>query len=136
MPDLETEDMQGLISRGYANLRAASYVLLKIDDPASARSWLARIAHEVTPAPARPVVKYVDAAAWQKMSEHDRERWAEAWLRNSCSVLSVGELLDIVGDVIKKFVEPQKVLLELIAKKRSQRLVGGAGRDSQSVRKE
>ncbi|HYY88902.1 MAG TPA: Dyp-type peroxidase [Chloroflexota bacterium] len=54
VPELELDDMQGLIGRGYAELRAASYMLLRIDDPASARSWLGRVAEEVTPASARP----------------------------------------------------------------------------------
>lgn len=51
---LELDDIQGLIGRGYAELRAASYVLLRIDDPAAARAWLGRLAEQVTPASARP----------------------------------------------------------------------------------
>jgi Dyp-type peroxidase family len=51
---LELEDIQGLIARGYGDLKAASYVLLQIDDAVSARSWLARVAQEVSPAAAHP----------------------------------------------------------------------------------
>jgi Dyp-type peroxidase family len=51
---LEREDMQGLIARGYPDLPAATYVLLRVVDPSAARSWLADIARQVTPAPARP----------------------------------------------------------------------------------
>ena len=38
MPDLELDDIQGLIARGYPNLKAASYVLLQIDDAARAKT--------------------------------------------------------------------------------------------------
>ncbi len=54
MPDLELDDIQGLIARGYPNLKAASYVLLQIDDAAQAKTWLSSLANQVTPAPARP----------------------------------------------------------------------------------
>jgi Dyp-type peroxidase family len=54
LPDLELGDIQGLIARGYADLKAASYVVLKIEDPNAARGWLGWLAGEVTPAPARP----------------------------------------------------------------------------------
>ena len=54
MPDLELDDIQGLIARAYPDLNAARYVLLQIGDVASARRWLAGIASQITPAPARP----------------------------------------------------------------------------------
>jgi Dyp-type peroxidase family len=54
VPDLELEDVQGLIARGYPNLKAASYVLLQIDDPVRAKAWLGGLANQVTPGPARP----------------------------------------------------------------------------------
>jgi Dyp-type peroxidase family len=54
MTDLELNDIQGLVARGYPDLRAASYVLLQIDDPDSARTWLGGLIDQVTPAPARP----------------------------------------------------------------------------------
>jgi Dyp-type peroxidase family len=46
--------MQGLIARGYPDLKAATYVLLQIDDPASARNWLRGLTDDVTLAPAHP----------------------------------------------------------------------------------
>ncbi len=54
MPDLERDDIQGLIARGYPDLKAASYVLLQIADAGKARAWLGRLVDQVTPAPARP----------------------------------------------------------------------------------
>ena len=54
MPDLELDDIQGLIARGYPNLKAASYVLLQIDDAAQVKTWLSSLANQVTPAPAKP----------------------------------------------------------------------------------
>ena len=54
MADLELNDIQGLIARGYADLRAATYVLLQIDDASAARGWLSGLADEITPAPAHP----------------------------------------------------------------------------------
>jgi Dyp-type peroxidase family len=54
VPDLELHDIQGLVSRGYPDLKAATYVLLQVDDPADARSWLGDLADRVSPAPANP----------------------------------------------------------------------------------
>ena len=54
MPDLELDDIQGLIARGYPDLKAASYVLLQIDDAVRAKPWLANLATQVTPGPAKP----------------------------------------------------------------------------------
>jgi Dyp-type peroxidase family len=54
VPDLELDDVQGLIARGYPDLNAASYVLLQIDDAVAARGWLAALANQVTPAPSKP----------------------------------------------------------------------------------
>jgi Dyp-type peroxidase family len=54
MSDLDRDDIQGVVARGYANLKSASYVLLQIDTPAAARVWLGHIADQVTPAPAHP----------------------------------------------------------------------------------
>jgi Dyp-type peroxidase family len=47
---LELDDIQGLVARGYGTLRAASFVLLRIDDPAAARAWLGSMAGEVATA--------------------------------------------------------------------------------------
>jgi hypothetical protein len=54
VPDLELDDIQGLIARGYPDLKAASYVLVQIDDAVRARAWLGSLSSLVTPAPARP----------------------------------------------------------------------------------
>jgi Dyp-type peroxidase family len=62
VPDLELDDMQGLIARGYADLRAASYVLLQIADAAAARHWLAGLADDITPAPAHPTESALNVA--------------------------------------------------------------------------
>jgi Dyp-type peroxidase family len=51
---LELADIQGLFARGYGNLRAASFVLLGIEDEGGARRWLGDIARGVTTAEARP----------------------------------------------------------------------------------
>jgi Dyp-type peroxidase family len=47
---LELDDIQGLVARGYGTLPAATFVLLRIDDPAAARAWLASMAGEVATA--------------------------------------------------------------------------------------
>jgi Dyp-type peroxidase family len=44
---LELDDIQGLVARGYGGLQAATFVLLRIDDPAAARAWLGALAGEV-----------------------------------------------------------------------------------------
>jgi Dyp-type peroxidase family len=51
-PPLELYDIQGLVARGYRDLRAAAYVLLHMDDPSLARAWIGALA--VTPATERP----------------------------------------------------------------------------------
>jgi len=43
VPALDLHDVQGLVARGYANLAAARFLLLAIDDAAAARRWLAPI---------------------------------------------------------------------------------------------
>ncbi|MCA1647767.1 MAG: Dyp-type peroxidase [Chloroflexi bacterium] len=54
MPDLALDDIQGLIARGYADLKAASYVLLQVDEAVHARAWLSSLVKQLTPAPAKP----------------------------------------------------------------------------------
>jgi len=49
---IDLDDIQGLVARGYPDLKAASYILLRIDDPAATRAWVASL--PVTPAPAKP----------------------------------------------------------------------------------
>jgi Dyp-type peroxidase family len=54
LPDLDLDDIQGLIARGYPALNSARYELLQIDDASAARAWLAKLADQVTPGTARP----------------------------------------------------------------------------------
>jgi Dyp-type peroxidase family len=57
---LELDDIQGLLARGYAQHRAACYVLLRVTDPAAARSWLASA--PVTPAADRSPGRVLNVA--------------------------------------------------------------------------
>ena len=50
----ELDDIQGLVARGYPDLRAASYIVLRVEDAAMARAWLSTLLPQVTPAPAHP----------------------------------------------------------------------------------
>ncbi|MDQ3809271.1 MAG: peroxidase, partial [Chloroflexota bacterium] len=54
MADLDLADIQGLIARGYRDLTAARYRLLRISDARLARGWLARLSSIVTRADQRP----------------------------------------------------------------------------------
>jgi Dyp-type peroxidase family len=51
---LETDDIQGLLARGYGSLRFASFLLLGITDPAAARGALAGWAGQLTSVRQRP----------------------------------------------------------------------------------
>src|SRR6185312_12019233 len=51
--ELEREDIQGLVARGYSNLKAASYLMLRVDEPTAARGWLGDVVARVTGAPVR-----------------------------------------------------------------------------------
>jgi Dyp-type peroxidase family len=62
MTELELDDIQGLVARGYAELRAARYVLLQIDDAVAARAWLGGLVDQVTPAPAHPTDSALNVA--------------------------------------------------------------------------
>lgn len=53
-PDLQLDDVQGLIARAYPDLKAASYILLQISQAVLTPAWLGRLANQVTPAPAKP----------------------------------------------------------------------------------
>lgn len=54
MIQLEHDDMQGLIARGYGRLPEAAYFLLRIDEAAEARSWLGRFVDRITPSAHKP----------------------------------------------------------------------------------
>jgi Dyp-type peroxidase family len=45
---LEFADIQGIVTRGYGKLRAATYALLEISDAAAARVWLGTLAGTIT----------------------------------------------------------------------------------------
>ncbi len=45
---LELEDIQGIVLRPYGDLKHASYVFLRIDDPGRARAWLRDLHGEIT----------------------------------------------------------------------------------------
>jgi len=47
---LELDDMQGLVLRGYRRLRAASFLLYTVEEPAAARAFLAELAPRLTTA--------------------------------------------------------------------------------------
>ncbi|HEX5415002.1 MAG TPA: Dyp-type peroxidase [Chloroflexota bacterium] len=59
---LDLADLQGIIARSYATLTAARYVLLAIDDPGPARSWLSALAELLTTARTRPETRAVNVA--------------------------------------------------------------------------
>ena len=51
---LELDDVQGLLARGYGGLPEAAFLLLAVQDPASARAALRRLAPQVTSAARSP----------------------------------------------------------------------------------
>jgi Dyp-type peroxidase family len=59
---LDLQDIQGLIIRGYGNLRSACYLLLEISSPAPAKLWLSTLADTITCGQARPEEKAVNVA--------------------------------------------------------------------------
>lgn len=48
-PTVETEDLQGLILRGYGNLKGCKYAFLRIQNPTRAHVWLTHIQAVVSP---------------------------------------------------------------------------------------
>ena len=57
-------EVQGIILRGYEDLKAARFVLLKIADPVAARAWLADLVQDqiLTTAEIRPTSQAVNVA--------------------------------------------------------------------------
>lgn len=51
---VELDEVQGLVARGFGNLKAAHFILLGVDDPKRARPWLGKLAGSVTTAAPRP----------------------------------------------------------------------------------
>jgi Dyp-type peroxidase family len=54
MTQLDHDDIQGFIARGYGHLPEACYLVLSITDAATARAWLADILPLVTPSATKP----------------------------------------------------------------------------------
>jgi Dyp-type peroxidase family len=59
---LERDDIQGLLASGYGHLREARFLLLEIDDPTDAGTWLGRLAGELTTARAKSEGSAVNVA--------------------------------------------------------------------------
>jgi Dyp-type peroxidase family len=59
---LDVPDVQGLVARGYGNLRAAAFVLLSLEDAEAARGWVAAIRERVTRGDERPDERAVNVA--------------------------------------------------------------------------
>jgi Dyp-type peroxidase family len=59
---LDLQDIQGLIIRGYGNLKAACYILLEISSPRPAKIWLSTLANTITGAQARPEEKALNVS--------------------------------------------------------------------------
>ena len=59
---LELQDSQGLIIRGYGNLKAACYILLEISSPRLAKIWLSTLANTITTGQVRPDEKALNVA--------------------------------------------------------------------------
>jgi len=62
VPELEFQDMQGFIARGYGNLPAASYLVLTLEEGTAARAWLEGLIPRVTPADVRPDARALHVA--------------------------------------------------------------------------
>lgn len=54
MTSLEFKDMQGFLVRGYGAFPEASFLLLRIEEPAAAQAWIRSLRTEVTPADPKP----------------------------------------------------------------------------------
>jgi Dyp-type peroxidase family len=62
MAPIDRSDVQGLIVRGYGELRAARYVLATIEEPVGASAWLGAILHEIDDGGDRPDTRAVNVA--------------------------------------------------------------------------
>ena len=50
MPELELNDIQGVILSGYGHLSDSAYLFVQITDAAKGKAWLSRIIDEITTA--------------------------------------------------------------------------------------
>jgi Dyp-type peroxidase family len=62
METLDLADIQGIVARGYGNLRAASYALLEITQPLAAAAWFGALSAGLTTAEARPAARALNLA--------------------------------------------------------------------------
>jgi Dyp-type peroxidase family len=62
MAEIDLHDVQGIVIRGYGNLKGAAFVLLRIVDAAAARTWIANLAGSVTSALRKPRTQAVNVA--------------------------------------------------------------------------
>ncbi len=62
MQQLELQDIQGLVIRGYGNLSAASFMLLQIVDRDRAKIWLKGLTERITPGSLRPKTESLNLA--------------------------------------------------------------------------
>lgn len=62
LAESEFKDIQGIVVRGYKQLEAACFVLLKITDGDKAKRWLSEIIDEITAGSERPEQKAVNVA--------------------------------------------------------------------------
>ena len=59
---LDLHDIQGLVARGYGDLKAAAFLLLAIEDAAAARHWLRDAGSAITRADVRPADRALNVA--------------------------------------------------------------------------
>jgi Dyp-type peroxidase family len=59
---LDLHDLQGLVARGYGDLKAAAFLLVAIDDAAAARRWLGEVGSAITSAETRPAERALNVA--------------------------------------------------------------------------
>jgi Dyp-type peroxidase family len=62
MAELELEDIQGIIVRGYGSLNDTYFILLAIEDVDASKTWVAELANEVRNGEARPYDPVVNIA--------------------------------------------------------------------------
>jgi hypothetical protein len=62
MVTIEKNDLQGIIARGYAELPAACFLLIKVQDAAKAKIWLNKIIEKITPGDAKPTQSALNIA--------------------------------------------------------------------------
>lgn len=54
MVNLELDDIQGFVARGYGQLDTACYIVLQIENPELTRTWLGTLADQITPGSEKP----------------------------------------------------------------------------------